>query len=99
MFVFIKATEGISKNTNKEYQVLTLAQYVESKGKVKVRIGDFFPEKKLDLTQFDFGDIVECEFREPEFMGDYPKLIDVQVKFGAPYIDILKRFNDEKSEE
>lgn len=91
MFVFIKATEGVSQKTNKEYQVLTLAQYVDVKGKVKVRLGDFFPEKKVDLTQFDFGDIVECEFKEPEFYGDFPKLVDVQVKFGSPYIEILKR--------
>ena len=62
-------------------------------------IEQYLAEKKLDLTQFDFGDIVECEFRAPEFMGDFPKLIDVQVKFGAPYIDILKRFNNEESEE
>lgn len=96
MFVFVKATEGVSQKTNKEYQVLTLAQYVESKGKVKVRLGDFFPEKKVDLTQFDFGDIVECEFKEPEFFGDYPRLIDCQVKFGSPYVEILKRNNAEE---
>ena len=91
MFVFIKASEGTSQKTNKDYQVLTLAQHVEVKGKVKIRIGDFFPEQKVDLTQFDFGDIVECKFREPEFMGDFPKLVDVQVKFGSPYLEIMKR--------
>ncbi len=91
MFVFVKGTEGISNKTGKEYQILTLAQYVESKGKVKVRLGDFFPENKIDLTDFDFGDIVNCTFRPAEFFGDFPKLLSVEIAYQSPYVDLLKR--------
>ena len=99
MFVFIKGQEGVSKTTGKDYQVLTLAQYVESKGKVKVRLGDFFPEKPVNLENFDFGDIVNCEFRQPEFFGDYPKLITCEIAYGSPYVDIFKRQSAQNSED
>ncbi len=92
MFVFVKGSEGISNKTGKEYQVLTLAQYVEVKGKVKVRLGEFFPEKKVDLSDFDFGDIVKCEFREPEFYGDYPKLISMEMAYQSPYVGLLAKY-------
>lgn len=91
MFVFVKGTEGISNKTGKEYQILTLAQYVETKGKVKVRLSDFFPESKIDLTDFDFGDIVKCTFRPAEFFGDFPKLLSVEIAYQSPYVDLLKR--------
>ena len=95
MFVFVKGTEGISKNTGKEYQVLMLAQYVEVGGKVKCKIGEFFPERKVNLADFDFGDILKCEFREPEFFGDYPRLVSVEVAYGAPYVDLLAKYKAE----
>lgn len=97
MFVFVKGTEGISNKTGKEYQILTLAQYVDVNGKVKVRLGEFFPERKVDLTDFDFGDIVECKFKEPEFYGDFPKLISVDIAYQSPYIDLLKKLEFKNS--
>lgn len=99
MFVFIKGVEGVSQKTNKEYQVLTLAQHVEVKGKVKVRIGEFFPERPVKLEDFDFGDIVNCEFREPEFYGDYPKLVSCEIAYGSPYVEIMQRQKRDKGEE
>lgn len=97
MFVFVKGTERISNKTSKEYQILTLAQYVESKGKVKVRLCDFFPENKIDLTDFDFGDIVKCSFRPAEFYGDFPKLLSVEIAYQSPYVDLLKRVDSKVS--
>ena len=99
MFVFVKGVEGVSKETGREYQVLTLAQYVTSGEKVKVKLKDFFPERKVNLDDFDFGDIVKCNFREPEFYGDYPKLVSVELEYQSPYVDLLKSYakaNDEK---
>lgn len=96
MFVFVKGTEGVSKETNREYQVLTLAQYVEVGGKVKVKLKDFFPERKVNLDDFEFGDIVKCEFREPEFYGDYPKLISVEMGYQSPYIGLLATYEQEQ---
>ena len=99
MFVFIKGTDGTSKNTGKDYQVLTLAQHVEVGGKVKIKIADFFPEKKINLSDFDFGDIVSCEFRAPEFYGDYPKLVSVEVQYGSPYTELVKKYNQRNGDE
>ena len=98
MFVFVKGTEGVSK-TGKEYQVITLAQYVESKGKIKVRLCDFFPEHKIDLVDFEFGDIVKCVFREAEFFGDFPKLLSVEIEYQSPYVTLLKKQENKKAEE
>lgn len=94
MFVFIKGTEGISQKTGKEYQILTLAQYVENHGKVKCKIGEFFPERKVDLADFEFGDILKCEFKEPEFFGDFPKLVSAEVAYGAPYVELLTKYKE-----
>lgn len=90
MFVFVKGVEGVSK-ANKAYQVITLAQYVESNGKVKCRLCEFFPARKLDLGDFDFGDIVECAFKEPEFVGDFPTLLDCKIAYQSPYVDLIQR--------
>ena len=92
MFVFIKGKEGISEKSGKEYQMLTLAQYVEVKGKVKVKLGDYFPERHVNLADFEFGDIVECTFSEPEFMGDYPKLVSCEMAFQSPYVELLAKY-------
>ncbi len=92
MFVFVKGTEGISNKTGKEYQVLTLAQYVKVGEKVKVKLGEFFPERKVNLEDFDFGDIVTCDFREPEFTGDYPKLISVTLAYQSPYVELIGKY-------
>ena len=93
MFVFVKGTEGVSKETGREYQVLTLVQYVKLGEKVKVKSKDFFPERKVNLDDFEFGDIVKCEFREPEFYGDYPKLISVELEYQSPYVELLKTYD------
>ena len=58
-----------------------------------MKLKDFFPEKKVNLSDFDFGDIVTCHFREPEFYGDYPKLVNVEIRFQSPYISLLDKDN------
>ena len=98
MFVFVKGTEGVSKETGREYQVLTLAQYVKVGDKVKVKQKDFFPERKVNLGDFDFGDIVKCDFREPEFYGDYPKLISVEMAYQSPYVGLLAKYEKENQQ-
>lgn len=97
MFVFIKGTDGVSKTTNQPYQVLTLAQYVEVKGKVKCKIGDFFPKKPVRLEEFAFGDIVNADFEEPEFAGDFPKLLSIEMAYQSPYIDLLPKYEKAQS--
>ncbi len=97
MFVFIKGVEGISKTTNNPYQVLTLAQYVEAGGKVKVKLGDFFPERRVNLNEFEFGDIVKCDFREPEFYGDFPRLVSVTMAYQSPYVGLLAKYNEDQA--
>ena len=92
MFVFIKGKEGISEKSGKPYQMLTLAQHIEVKGKVKVKISEYFPEIFGDLADFEFGDIVECTFREPEFMGDYPKLVSCEMAFQSPYVELFAKY-------
>lgn len=99
MFVFIKGQEGVSQKTGKNYQVLTLAQHVKVADKVKVKISEFFPANPVKLNEFDFGDICECVFSQPEFAGDFPKLQSVKLVGGSPYPSILERYMQRQDEE
>ena len=99
MFVFVKGVEGVSKETGREYQVLTLVQYVKVGEKVKAKAKDFFPERKVNLDDFDFGDIVKCEFKEPEFVGDFAKLVSVELEYQSPYVGMLETYGKAKEKE
>ncbi len=99
MFVFVKGKEDVSKTTGQAYQMLTLAQYVEVGGKVKVKVKDVFPERKVNLNDFEFGDIVECTYEAPEFYGDFPKLISVELMYQSPYVELLKTYGKAKEKE
>lgn len=89
MFVYVKCVEGVSKNTNKEYQIVTLVEFRRVKGVVKAKFTEFFPASKLDLRDFKFGDVVEPQFIEPEFFGDFPRLTDLSLTLQSPYNDMI----------
>jgi hypothetical protein len=92
LVIFVKSFDGKAKETGREFHCYTLAQLKENeKGFLTGYVKDFYTDEALDVTGLSFGDIVDVDFVEPEFLGGKPKLCGIDKVFDSPYFGIVKK--------
>ena len=88
MIVFIKSFKGQAKETNKDFQALTLAQLsLDKDGYLVAQVKEFFVDVRMNCN-CEFGDIVQVEWSEDGF-GGARKPIKIGVVGERPFKEMI----------
>lgn len=91
VLMFAGGFHGKSRKGN-EFNMTTFYQVFpdkENEKKLKSKQLSFFTEEELKWDQYNFGDLVECEVEQPEFLGESPQLVSMgKIVMSSPYVNV-----------